>query len=40
MDIDEAYRAKYARFGRSFIDPMLAAPARGATLRIGAVVRD
>jgi hypothetical protein len=37
MEIDEAYRTKYSRFGRSFIDPMIAAPARGAALRIDPV---
>lgn len=30
--VDAAYRAKYARFGRTYLDPMLAAKA--ATLRL------
>ena len=37
MDVDEGYRTKYTRFGRSFIDPMIASSARGATLRIDPV---
>jgi hypothetical protein len=37
MDIDEGYRSKYSRFGRSFIDPMIASTARGATIRIDPV---
>ncbi len=34
--IDAAYRSKYARYGRSYLDPMLAPGARGTTLRLSA----
>jgi hypothetical protein len=32
--IDAGYRAKYRRYDASYIDPMLAPPAREATLRL------
>jgi hypothetical protein len=32
--IDEAYRAKYARYGASYLRPVLAAQAIAATLRL------
>jgi hypothetical protein len=32
--IDAAYRAKYRRFGASYVDPMVAERARTATLRL------
>ena len=32
--IDAAYRTKYARYGDSFLQPMFAAGARAATLRL------
>lgn len=32
--IDVAYRTKYARYGAAYLDPMTAAPARAATLRL------
>jgi hypothetical protein len=32
--IDDAYRGKYHRYGPQYVDPMVAAPARGATLRL------
>jgi hypothetical protein len=32
--IDEAYRAKYARHGSAFVDPMVADQARATTLRL------
>jgi hypothetical protein len=32
--IDAAYRAKYARYGDSYLRPMLAEPAVTATLRV------
>jgi hypothetical protein len=32
--IDQAYRAKYSRYDRSFVDPMLAPAARAATLQL------
>jgi hypothetical protein len=32
--IDDAYRAKYARYGGSFLDPMLADRASATTLRL------
>jgi hypothetical protein len=31
---DEAYRAKYARYGSTYLRPMLAEQARAATLRL------
>ena len=34
--IDAAYRSKYARYGRSYLDPMLAPGARGTTVRLNA----
>ena len=34
--IDEAYRNKYARYGASYIDPMVGRAARAATLRLSA----
>jgi hypothetical protein len=33
-DIDDAYRTKYRRYGESYVDPMVAATARAATLRL------
>ncbi len=32
--IDQAYRAKYTRFGSAYVDPMVSAAARAATLRL------
>lgn len=32
--IDDAYRAKYHRYGAQYLDPMLAAAARTATIRL------
>lgn len=32
--IDEAYRTKYARYDRAYIDPMVTATAREATFRL------
>jgi hypothetical protein len=32
--IDVAYRSKYGRYGRSYLDPMLAPGARATTLRL------
>ena len=32
--IDAAYRAKYSRFGASYVDPMVAERARAATLKL------
>jgi hypothetical protein len=32
--IDEAYRAKYSRYGGTYVDPMVAPVARAATLRL------
>lgn len=32
--IDDAYRAKYRRYGAQYLDPMLAAAARAATIRL------
>lgn len=32
--IDDAYRAKYARYGTTYLQPMLAADAVTATLRL------
>jgi hypothetical protein len=32
--VDEAYRAKYARYGSTYLRPMLAEQARAATLRL------
>ncbi|MFF2642421.1 DUF2255 family protein [Streptomyces niveus] len=32
--IDAAYRTKYARFGPSYVDPMVADGARAATLKL------
>jgi hypothetical protein len=32
--IDEAYRAKYRRFGGSYVDPMVAPPAQATTLKL------
>jgi hypothetical protein len=32
--IDAAYRSKYGRYGRSYLDPMLAPGGRGTTLRL------
>jgi len=32
--IDAAYRAKYGRYGASYLDPMVADAARAATLRL------
>jgi hypothetical protein len=32
--IDQAYRAKYARYSRSYVDAMLSDDARAATLRL------
>lgn len=34
--IDAAYRGKYGRYGRSYLDPMLAPTARATTLRLSA----
>ena len=33
-EVDEAYRGKYGRYGSRLVDPMIAAPARGTTLRL------
>ena len=33
-DVDEAYRAKYARYGRSYLDVMTGPRARAATARL------
>jgi hypothetical protein len=32
--IDHAYRTKYARYGSSYVDPMVSPDARAATLRL------
>ena len=32
--IDQAYRTKYARYDRSYVDPMISATATAATLRL------
>lgn len=32
--IDQAYRAKYARYGSSYVDPMVSPDARAATLQL------
>ena len=32
--IDQAYRAKYARYGGSYVDPMIGLDAKAATLRL------
>jgi hypothetical protein len=32
--IDEAYKAKYRRFGGEYVDPMVAAPAQETTIRL------
>ncbi|GAA4449489.1 DUF2255 family protein [Phytohabitans houttuyneae] len=32
--IDDAYRGKYQHYGAQYVDPMLAPPARAATLRL------
>ena len=32
--IDQAYRAKYARYGSSYVDPMVSRDATAATLRL------
>ena len=32
--VDAAYRAKYRRFGASYVDPMVADRARAATLKL------
>jgi hypothetical protein len=32
--IDQAYRAKYARYGSTYVDPMVSPKARAATLRL------
>jgi len=32
--IDQAYRTKYARYARTYVDPMVAPAARAATLRL------
>jgi hypothetical protein len=32
--IDAAYRAKYSRYGRKYVDPMVAPRARATTLRL------
>jgi hypothetical protein len=32
--IDEAYRAKYQRYGARYVDPMVSADARAATLQL------
>jgi hypothetical protein len=32
--IDQAYREKYARYSRSYVDPMVAPAARAATFRL------
>lgn len=37
--IDVAYRTKYARYGVAYLDPMTAAPARAATLRLAPAER-
>jgi hypothetical protein len=34
--IDQAYRAKYARYPSAYVDPMVGAGARAATLRLAA----
>jgi hypothetical protein len=34
--IDQAYRSKYARYGASYVDPMVGPAARAATLRLSA----
>jgi hypothetical protein len=34
--IDAAYRSKYGRYGRSYLDPMLAPAARATTMRLNA----
>jgi len=33
-EIDEAYRSKYARYGNTYVAPMVAPEARAATLRL------
>jgi len=33
-EIDQAYRSKYAAFGRAYVDPMTAAPAAATTLQL------
>jgi hypothetical protein len=32
--IDEAYKAKYRRFGGEYVDPMVAAPAQQTTIKL------
>ena len=32
--IDHAYRTKYARYGSSYVDPMVGLDAKAATLRL------
>lgn len=32
--IDEAYKAKYRRFGGDYVDPMVAAPAQETTIKL------
>jgi hypothetical protein len=34
LAVDDAYRAKYARYGATYLQPMLAAGAVAATLRL------
>jgi hypothetical protein len=34
--IDQAYRAKYARYPSAYVDPLRSAGARAATLRLAA----
>jgi hypothetical protein len=33
-DLDAAYRAKYRRYGARFVDPMVSAEARAATIKL------
>lgn len=33
-EVDHAYREKYSRYGPRFLDPMVAQPARGTTLKL------
>ncbi len=33
-EIDAAYRSKYQRYGRTYVDPMIAKPARATTLKL------
>ena len=33
-EIDAAYRAKYDRYGATYVDPMVGAEARAATIKL------